>query len=424
MHISSFIFIFYLYFVIIKSIEKVILRSFFLYANSKHVKERISMSSINKNEQRNKKKMFALSEIEKRKVVEHNDLISSVAKMDKTPLKIFELAVSCIDTENPPKDNIVYLSKSELFSFFDVSDNDKHSRFKHAIGKMQEQAFFNVRQVTDKGVDFERIVPIPYIKWNDYNDEVVIRFDMAIMPYLIELKQNFTQYALSDVMELNSKYSIILYKWLSMNYNQFEHYNVSGGRREEQIERYRNPSISVQELRTITDTTTEYKLFTNFSKFVLDKPIQEINEHTHFNISYEKIKKGRSIDSIQFFISKKKIAKNENYKHDQQDVVYLKGKKKKEEEQQRLFTQAMQSEYTKLLSENNLLFPQDFMDLNTMSELQRLVYPLYDELKEQRGMIQVKKHISYVSDKQESYSKRNISRYLYSSIKQYIDTEL
>ena len=382
------------------------------------------MSSINKNEQRNKKKMFALSEIEKRKVVEHNDLISSVAKMDKTPLKIFELAVSCIDTENPPKDNIVYLSKSELFSFFDVSDNDKHSRFKLAIGKMQEQAFFNVRQVTDKGVEYERIVPIPYIKWNDYNDEVIIRFDVAIMPYLIELKQNFTQYALSDVMELNSKYSIILYKWLSMNYNQFEHYNVIGGRREEQIERNRNPSISIQELRTITDTITEYKLFTNFSKFVLDKPIQEINEHTHFNVSYEKIKKGRSIDSIQFFISKKKVAKNENYKQEQQDVAYLKGKKNKEEEQQRLFTQAMQSEYTKLLSENNLLFPQDFMDLNTMAELQRLVYPLYDELKEQRGIIQVEKHISYVSDKQESYSKRNISRYLHSAIKQYIETEL
>lgn len=105
-------------------------------------------------------------------------------------------------------------------------------------------------------------------------------------------------------------------------------------------------------------------------------------------------------------------------------MAYLKGKKNKEEEQQRLFTQAMQSEYTKLLSENNLLFPQDFMDLNTMAELQRLVYPLYDELKEQRGIIQVEKHISYVSDKQESYSKRNISRYLHSAIKQYIETEL
>ncbi len=54
---------------------------------------------------------------EKRKIVEHNDLITSVAKMDKVPLKIFELAVSCIDINNPPKDNIIYLSKKELFSF-------------------------------------------------------------------------------------------------------------------------------------------------------------------------------------------------------------------------------------------------------------------------------------------------------------------
>ena len=50
-----------------------------------------------------------IQEISSRKVAEHNDLISSVAKMDKTPLKMFELAVSCIDTDAPPKDNIVFL---------------------------------------------------------------------------------------------------------------------------------------------------------------------------------------------------------------------------------------------------------------------------------------------------------------------------
>jgi plasmid replication initiation protein len=44
------------------------------------------------------------------------------------------------------------------------------------------------------------------------------------MPYLIDLGTKFTQYALSDIMELNSKYSIILYKWLSMQFNQYEHY--------------------------------------------------------------------------------------------------------------------------------------------------------------------------------------------------------
>ena len=79
--------------------------------------------SIILNNQKKSKQVKTVNKIKERKVVEHNDLISSIAKMDKTPLKIFELSVSCIDTENPPKDNTIYLSKKELFKFFDVSDN-------------------------------------------------------------------------------------------------------------------------------------------------------------------------------------------------------------------------------------------------------------------------------------------------------------
>ena len=89
-------------------------------------------------------------ELENRKVVEHNDLISSVAKMDKTPLKIFELAVSYIDTKNPPKDNTVNLSKTEIYKFFDVSDNDKHSRFKKAITTLHKQSIFEIREMNEK----------------------------------------------------------------------------------------------------------------------------------------------------------------------------------------------------------------------------------------------------------------------------------
>ena len=42
----------------------------------------------------NTRKVQTLNELSKRKVVEHNILITSIAKMDKTPLKMFELAVS------------------------------------------------------------------------------------------------------------------------------------------------------------------------------------------------------------------------------------------------------------------------------------------------------------------------------------------
>lgn len=383
----------------------------------------ITMSIIpNNNELNEKKVVYPLKEIEKRKIVEHNDLITSVAKMDKIPLKIFELAVSCIDTDNPPKDHTILLSKTELFAFFKVSDNDKHSRFKEAIEKMQKQAFFQIKEVKGKGYNMKSIVPIPFVEWNSYNDEVKIEFHREIMPYLIELKEKFTQYALSDLVDLNSKYSIILYKWLSMNYNQYEHYSNKGGRRAEQVESYRNPSILVKELRIMSDTVNEYKDFRNFDKWVLKKPIEEINKYTSFNVSYDKIKKGRSIDSIVFHITKKPVARNDFYKLEEQDPIYLQDKANKEQAEELLAGKALKSKYTKLLLDNMLLSPYEMTDTSLMAGLQAHVYPLYDELKALRGLNGVKDHLSYVRSKQEAYSKRNIAKYLKKAIEQYLPT--
>ena len=384
-------------------------------------KEQLLMEIITKNDRNsNERIVCSLKEIEKRKIVEHNDLITSIAKMDKVPLKIFELAVSCIDTENLPKENTIYLSKSELFSFFKVDDSNKHHRFKEAIKVMQKEAFFEIREEAGKGFKFKSIVPIPYVEWTDYHDEVKIEFHREIMPYLIELKKNFTQYALSDVMELNSKYSIILYKWLSMNYNQYEHYSAKGGRRVNQVESYRNPSITVKELREITDTIHEYKRMQDFTRWTLEKPLEEINAHTSFNVTYEKVKKGRSIDSVVFHIERKRSADDNSYKLE--NTAYQEGNKVKEETEDKLAIEAMKSKYTKLLIENFLLSPLEMTDTATMAGLQAHVYPLYDELKELRGLNGVKDHLSYVRAKQEAYSKRNIAKYLKKAIEQYLST--
>ncbi|MCT0443836.1 RepB family plasmid replication initiator protein, partial [Lactococcus lactis] len=288
------------------------------------------------------------------------------------------------------------------------------------IELMQKQAFFQIKEVKDKGYEMTSIVPIPTVKWNSYNDDVMIQFNQFIMPYMIDLKAEFTQYKISELKELNSKYSIILYRWLSMNYNQYEHYNVKGGRRAEQVENYRKPSISVKELREITDTVNEYKEIYDFEKRVLKKSLAEINAHTSFNVNYEKIKKGRSIDSIVFHIEKKRMADDNSYKLGDKD--YQDDKKQKSRNEADLLKQAMESKYTRLLSENFLIGMNDIMDTATMVGLQKNVYPLYDELKELRGLNGVKDHLSYVSSKREEYSKHNIAKYLKKAIEQYLPT--
>ncbi|MBC9705451.1 MAG: RepB family plasmid replication initiator protein, partial [Enterococcus sp.] len=150
--------------------------------------------------------------------------------------------------------------------------------------------------------------------------------------------------------------------------------------------------------------------------------LKEINAHTSFNVTYDKIKKGRSIDCIVFHIEKKPVAKNEYYKQEEQDPVYLENKADQEAKQKMLFAEAMQSPYTKLLGEKWLINVADMQNISTMTGLAEKVYPLYDELKEARGLKGVETHLSYVASKQEGYSKRNVVKYLKTAIEGYLPT--
>lgn len=47
----------------------------------------------------------------RQKTVAHNDLITSIAKIDKISLNFFGRAAPCLGTENLPEDDTVPLSK-------------------------------------------------------------------------------------------------------------------------------------------------------------------------------------------------------------------------------------------------------------------------------------------------------------------------
>lgn len=352
-----------------------------------------------------------------KQVIEHNDLVASVAKMDKIPLKMFELAVSYVDPHNPPKDNTIHVSKKDMFAFFDVNSTNRNTRFKREIEQMQKQAFFEVRVAEGKKGHFRyrSIVPIPYVEWNDYNDDVTVRFDQAIMPYLIDLKKTFTQYALTDIMELRSKYSLVLYRWLNMYYRQYEYYRDHGGRSQEQLAGLKNPVIALEDLRRLTDTVNEYERMSTFTRWVLTKPCEDISEHTHLKVTFEKIKSGRRVTSIRFKVTGKCVARltKNNGEMDQQKQNDA---RKADSE---LYADAMKNPYTKMLV-GAVLAPDDLIDQRTILYLARHVYPLYDEIVQQSGGDTVGKHhledhIRYVSRRyvpEQDERKRNVGRYL------------
>ena len=125
---------------------------------------------------------------------------------------------------------------------------------------------------------------------------------------------------------------------------------------------------------------------------------------------------------IKFYLDKKRPLAVHPYK--ESDPAYQEGKVRKQHEQETLYTQAMQSPYTSILFGNDLISFHDMQDIFLMGNLQNQVYPLYDQLKDRRGLNGVKDHLSYVSFHREDYSKekQNIAKYLQQSIKQYLQT--
>ena len=124
--------------------------------------------------------------------------------------------------------------------------------------------------------------------------------------------------------------------------------------------------------------------------------------------------------TLDIWLRKKRRADDNSYKLEDKD--YQSDKEEKSRNEADLLKQAMESKYTRLLIENFLLSPLEMTDTALMAGLQKNVYPLYDELKELRGLNGVKDHLSYVSSKQEAYSKRNVAKYLKKAIEQYLPT--
>lgn len=115
---------------------------------------------------------------------------------------------------------------------------------------------------------------------------IKVRLDRDLMPYLLQLKDNFTQYELIAILALKSKFSLRLYE-LFKSYESIGKYEVS-----------------LEELRKLMMLENEYPLIADFRRYVIDKSVEEIERFTDLQISYEKIKQGRSITGFIFTIQK------------------------------------------------------------------------------------------------------------------------
>lgn len=134
---------------------------------------------------------------------------------------------------------------------------------------------------------FNLVSRCDYVEGNDF---LIASLNTQAKDWLLELKGNFTQSSVKELLKLNSYYSLRMYNWL-MQTSKF-----SSGR-----------IMKIEDIKyMVTDPNnakTIYPEFRDFEKRILKKAQDEL-ENTDMAFTYRKIKEGKSVAKIHFKLKK------------------------------------------------------------------------------------------------------------------------
>jgi len=242
---------------------------------------------------------------EKLVVVKHNDLIKSAYKLSLVESRI---VLACIAQVNS-KGTLSHLDKFSvsvegLRDLLDTdSDADMYANLKSALVRLSERWVTFVEPSSRSGERNTRWVhSVDYIP---QTGSVDLFFAPFIIPFLSEIKSNFTQYKLENVLNLRSSYGIRLYEILKSSMSS-------------------EVTLTVAWLRETLELPESYSRIDNLKARVLDVAVAEINQYTDMTTAYTQIKKGKKVVSFKFVFTmaqkvqrakpvfKKKKAQEEN----------------------------------------------------------------------------------------------------------------
>lgn len=176
--------------------------------------------------------------------------------------------------------------------------------------KLIDKALDNLMKavtLTNDNKHIIKLVPVTFVNVDISTGEYVFRLERLVIA-LLKQTDYFTKLNLLEFNPLKSKHSIIL----------FEHLK--------RYEKLKNiPEMSVDLLRQITDTQKKYPNFKHLQQYVLDVAVNEINEFTNYNVSYQVIKtraKTRpKVSAIQFKFEKKVLEAYPTQKQEVQEAA-------------------------------------------------------------------------------------------------------
>lgn len=242
-------------------------------------------------------------------IVRDNALIESSHKLNEVEQRLIFLAILKIrekfDTVEAAQNQELSIHADDYMQLFEVDRHAAYKSLRAAVMGLFEQKW-GYQRINKRGnieVVYERFTQSA--KYVEAEATVKFMFSTAIIPMLVEIERNFTSYHKDQIKRLSGQYSLRFFDFLMRYFDK----KTGKGWFE----------ISLEDLRfKLGLNTGEYKLMSNFKKFVLDYSMNQINENTDYTVSYEQRKQGRKIVGFRFEIKAK--IKDKAHKNKERDA--------------------------------------------------------------------------------------------------------
>jgi len=219
------------------------------------------------------------------KVVKANDLIQkSRFNLKVQEQKILLYLISKIKPDDIElKEHTFKIQDFCVVCGLDYDNGANYNYIKQTLKSLRDKSIW----VTLENGSETTLAWLDYVTIEKNNGTVKIKIYDRMKPYLLHLKERYTQYEILYILAMKSKYSLRLYEILKSY--EYQHKKV----------------FDIEEFKKLL-SAENYILFADFKRFVLDIAMREINDLSDINVTYEIIKERQKFAKIEFTIKLKK----------------------------------------------------------------------------------------------------------------------
>lgn len=242
-------------------------------------------------------------------VVMQNRMLHAISHLTLNERRLVLMLATVVRgaVEKNPAQKTFTISANEFGKMFNITNKKRYDVLQEVSKSLHGKVFYfwdfesNAKQahITNRGKRHE--VGISWIgkatyKHGDGKVELLLIDDVIEMLCIFDQHNAFTKHKKEWITKLGA-YGLVLLQQIVVA-DRAE--NIHKGKDADGNPYLRSVTYTIEFLREKFDCVDRYQTFADFKRYVIDKAVKEIEQHTPYQVDYDKITEGRSIVALTF----------------------------------------------------------------------------------------------------------------------------